>query len=75
MLEWAAFPFSGGLPNPGTNRGSPALQAGSFPAAPQGSGEQRARQRLYLHLPAGGAAVLGPACGSDRGGWLALSAG
>ena len=27
ILEWVAIPFSGDLPNPGTEPGSPALQA------------------------------------------------
>ena len=36
ILEWAAFPFSGYLPNPGIQPGSPKLQAGSLPAEPQG---------------------------------------
>ena len=26
-MEWVAFPFSGDLPNPGTEHGSPALRA------------------------------------------------
>ena len=35
-LEWVAFPFSRGLPNPGIKPGSPSLQADSLPAEPQG---------------------------------------
>jgi len=31
-LEWVAFPFSRGLPNPGIKPRSPALQADSLPA-------------------------------------------
>ena len=34
ILEWAAFPFSRGLPNPGIEPGSPALQVDSLPAEP-----------------------------------------
>ena len=34
--EWVAFPFSGDLPNPGLERRSPALEADSSPAEPQG---------------------------------------
>ena len=36
ILEWVAFPFAGDLPNPGTEPKSPALQADSLPAEPQG---------------------------------------
>ena len=36
ILEWVAFPFSGDLPNPGIEPRSPALQADSLPAEPQG---------------------------------------
>ena len=37
ILVWVAFPFSGDLPKPGIKPRSPALQADSFPAEPQGS--------------------------------------
>ena len=36
MLEWVAFPLSRDLPNPGIEPKSPALQADSLPAEPQG---------------------------------------
>ena len=36
ILEWVGFPFSRGSPNPGINPRSPALQADSLPAEPQG---------------------------------------
>ena len=36
ILEWVAVPFSRGLPNPGIRPRSPALQADSLPAEPQG---------------------------------------
>ena len=36
MLEWVAFPFSRDLPNPGIKPRSPALQADSSSAEPQG---------------------------------------
>ena len=36
LLEWVAFPFSGDLPNPGTELRSPTLQVDSSPAEPQG---------------------------------------
>ena len=35
ILEWVAFPFSRGFPNPGIKPTSPALQADSLPAEPQ----------------------------------------
>ena len=31
ILEWVAIPFSGDLPNPRIEPGSPALQADSLP--------------------------------------------
>ena len=37
VLEWAAIPFSGDLPDPGIKATSPALQADSLPSEPQGS--------------------------------------
>ena len=36
ILEWVAFPFSGDLPNPGTEPRSPTLQVDSLPAEPLG---------------------------------------
>ena len=36
IMEWAAIPFSGDLPNPGIKPRSPALQAGSLPPEPLG---------------------------------------
>ena len=36
ILAWVAFPFSRDLPNPGIEPRSPALQADSLPAEPQG---------------------------------------
>ena len=32
ILEWVAYPFPGGLPDPGIELGYPALQADSLPA-------------------------------------------
>jgi len=37
VLEWLAFPFSRGDPNPGIEPTSPALQADSLPAESQGN--------------------------------------
>ena len=34
MLEWVAIPFSGDLPNPEVEPGSPELQADSLPFEP-----------------------------------------
>ena len=36
ILEWVAIPFSGYLPDPGIEPGSPALQADSLPSEPPG---------------------------------------
>ena len=36
ILEWVVFPFSRDLPNTGIELRSPALQADSLPAEPQG---------------------------------------
>ena len=36
ILEWVAIPFSRGLPNPGIEPKSPALQADSLPVEPHG---------------------------------------
>ena len=36
ILEWVVFPLSKGLPNPDFHLRSPALQADSLPAEPQG---------------------------------------
>ena len=35
-ILWCSFPFPGDLPNPGIKARSPALQADSLPAEPQG---------------------------------------
>ena len=37
ILEWVAISFSGDLPNPGIEPGSPALQADSLPTELQGN--------------------------------------
>ena len=37
VLEWVAIPFSGDLPDPGMEPGSPALQADSLPFFPEPS--------------------------------------
>ena len=56
ILEWVAFPFSGDLPNPGIEPRSPALQADSSPAEPQGKpkntrvGSLSLLQRIFLTL-------------------------
>ena len=40
ILEWVAIPFSGDLPNPGIEPGSPALQANSLLSESPGMGEE-----------------------------------
>ena len=54
ILEWVAFPSPGDLPNPGIEPRSPALQADSLPAEPQGkpkntgAGSLSLLQRIFL---------------------------
>ena len=36
-MEWASIPSAGDVPDPGTEPGSPALQADSLPAEPPGN--------------------------------------
>ena len=52
ILEWVAFPFSKGLPNPGIKPRSPALQSDSLPAEPQGKPKNTGVGSLssYLYL-------------------------
>ena len=45
VLEPVAFPFSGDLPNPGIELRSPALQADSLPAEPQGKLKNTGREK------------------------------
>ena len=46
ILEWEAFPFSRGLPNPGIEPRSPSLQVDSLPAEPQG----KPTMYMYVYL-------------------------
>ena len=48
ILEWVAVPFSRDLPNPGIEPRSPALQADSLPAEPQGKPKNTAVGCLSL---------------------------
>ena len=48
ILEWVAFPFSRDLPNPGIEPRSPALQADSLPAEPQGKPKNTGVRGLSL---------------------------
>ena len=48
ILEWVAFPFSGDLPNLGIKARSPALQADSLPAEPQGKSKNTGVGSLSL---------------------------
>ena len=48
ILEWVAFPFSRGLSNPGIEPRTPALQADSLPAQPQGKPKNTGVGRLSL---------------------------
>ena len=48
ILEWVPFPSPGDLPNPGIERRSPALQADSLPAGPQGKPKNTGVSSLSL---------------------------
>ena len=48
ILEWVAFPFSRDFPNPGIESRSPALQADSLPAEPQGKSKNTGVGSLSL---------------------------
>ena len=48
ILEWVAFPFSRDWTNPGIEPRSPALQADSLPAEPQGKPKNTAVGSLSL---------------------------
>ena len=48
ILEWVAFPFSRGSPNPGMDPRSPALQADSLPAKPWGKPKKTGVGSLFL---------------------------
>ena len=48
ILEWAAFPSPGDLPNPGIKPRSSSLQADSLPAEPQGKSKNTGMGSLSL---------------------------
>ena len=48
ILEWVAFPLSRDLPNSGIEAGSPASQADSLPAEPQGTPQNTEAGSLSL---------------------------
>ena len=48
ILEWVAISFSGDLPNPGIEPGSPALQANSLPTELQGKPQGAIPDHLSL---------------------------
>ena len=50
ILEWVAFPFSSDLPNPRIKPRSPALQADSLPAEPQGKSKPDPIFHIFLQL-------------------------
>ena len=49
ILEWLPFPSPGDLPNPGIEPRSPALQADSLPAEPQGKPPQVTYIYIYIY--------------------------
>ena len=48
ILEWVAYPFSSGFPDPGVKLGSPALQADSLPTEPPGKSKNTGVGSLSL---------------------------
>ena len=50
MLEWVAYPFSGNLPDPGIELGSPALQVDSLPTELSGK-PNSVHPSPYITLP------------------------
>ena len=48
ILEWVAFPSPGDLPNLGIKPRSPALQADSLPAEPQGKAKNTGVGSIFL---------------------------
>ena len=58
------FPFSGDLPNPGIESGSPALQADSLPSNPPGKpplNKQKYKESWHLPLEGNGRKASSPA--------------
>ena len=49
-MEWASIPSAGDVPDPGTEPGSPALQADSLPAELQGKPPRNGGTPL-IHFP------------------------
>ena len=49
ILEWVAFPFSRGSPNPGIKPMSPSLQVDSLPAEPQGKPKHIIKGLCKIH--------------------------
>ena len=62
IMEWAAIPFSGDLPDPGIKPRSPALQAGSLPSEPLGKPHRADIEISFIfqkyHMVANGAWFL-----------------
>ena len=68
ILEWVAFLFSRDIPNPGIKPRSPALQADSLPAEPQGKPKNTGVGSLSLlqgDLPYPGIEAGSPALQAD----------
>ena len=61
MLEWAAFPFSRGLSDPGTELRSPTLQADSSPAEPHGGSSTQFSTACGVLVPQPGIKLTSPA--------------
>ena len=57
ILEWVAYPFPRGLPNPGFKPGSPTLQADSLPTELSGKGWLHIKTHLYVEKGAEGSFI------------------
>ena len=51
ILEWVAYPFVGGLPDPEIELGSPALQADSLPAELLGKPRTHHTHTIFSYIP------------------------
>ena len=72
MLEWAALPYPGHLPHPGTEPMSPALPGGFFTTEPPGKPLPREVQAKHL---GGWRRGRSESSGNMRKGWASGSKG
>ena len=68
ILEWVPIPFSGYLPDPGMEPGSPALQADFLPSEPPG--KPGLEMLALLLMGVGRSAVEKAVMTEDQWGWI-----